>query len=41
MSFETYVCEQCGDSFIAFEDAQATQTAYCSPRCESSGNGLS
>lgn len=40
MSLETVECEQCGDSFTAYSDAQAAQNGYCCPRCESKGKAL-
>jgi|GEM_PF-964177 len=40
MSFESYECANCGDSFTAYEDAQAAQNGYCSPRCETDGKDL-
>lgn len=40
MSFETYDCEHCGDSFKAYDDAQAARNGYCSPRCETQDKGL-
>lgn len=40
MAFETYECRQCGDEFKAFEDANAAQNQYCSPRCEVEGKDL-
>ena len=32
--FETYTCENCGDEFTAVEDANAAETEYCSPGCQ-------
>jgi DNA-directed RNA polymerase subunit RPC12/RpoP len=39
MAFDTYECRQCGETFTAFEDANAAQNQYCSPRCEVDGDG--
>ncbi|WP_436929044.1 hypothetical protein [Halosimplex halobium] len=38
--FETYECEQCGESFVAHDSARAATDTYCSPRCLSEGKGL-
>lgn len=35
--FEIYECAQCGDGFVAYRDAHATDGPYCSPVCESEG----
>ncbi|MFB6072552.1 MAG: hypothetical protein ABEJ88_06245 [Halobacterium sp.] len=40
MAFETYECRNCGDEFTAYEDANAAENKYCSPRCETAGKGL-
>ncbi|WP_336037575.1 hypothetical protein [Halobacterium yunchengense] len=40
MAFETYECRHCGDDFEAYEDSNAAQNRYCSPRCETEGEGL-
>jgi len=40
MSFESYDCANCGESFGAYPDANATDGPYCSPACESEGEGL-
>jgi len=40
MSFETYECQHCDSEFEAFEDANAGQNQFCSPRCEVDGKGL-
>lgn len=34
MAFETYECQECGDEFKAYEDANAAETKYCSPDCQ-------
>lgn len=38
--FETYTCETCGTEFKAHPSARAAADAYCSPACESEGEGL-
>jgi predicted nucleic acid-binding Zn ribbon protein len=40
MPFDSYECRQCGEPFKAFEDANAAQIEYCSPRCEVEGKDL-
>jgi hypothetical protein len=38
--FETFECANCGDDFKALPSAQAAETGYCSPACETAGKGL-
>ncbi len=38
MAFQSYDCANCGESFKAYEDANATDGPYCSPVCESEGD---
>ncbi|MFB6073957.1 MAG: hypothetical protein ABEJ89_02990 [Haloarculaceae archaeon] len=38
--FETYECANCGTDFRAHPSANAAETGYCSPACESQGKGL-
>ncbi|MFB6206968.1 MAG: hypothetical protein ABEJ05_10640 [Haloglomus sp.] len=40
MAFESYECTACGESFKAYPDANAADGPYCSPACESDGEGL-
>ncbi len=37
--FQTYDCTNCGTAFVAYPDANATDGPYCSPACESAGEG--
>jgi hypothetical protein len=39
-AFDTHTCENCGDGFEALAGANAAETGYCSPRCETAGKGL-
>jgi DNA-directed RNA polymerase subunit RPC12/RpoP len=34
--FQSYTCETCGDEFKALPDANAAETGYCSPACQTS-----
>jgi len=38
--FETFTCNNCGDEFKALPSAAAAETGYCSPACETAGEGL-
>ncbi len=38
MPFETYDCTNCGESFKAYEDSNAAQNGYCSPKCQTSAS---
>jgi hypothetical protein len=38
--FDTYSCENCGESFTAHPSAQAVETSYCSPQCHTASEGL-
>jgi hypothetical protein len=40
MAFETCECQECGESFTAFDDSNAARTEYCSPSCEVDGKSL-
>jgi len=40
MAIDTFECATCGDLFSAYEDANAAEGPYCSPDCESEGEGL-
>ncbi len=31
--FDTVTCEQCGDEFKAYPDANAAENEFCSPAC--------
>ena len=39
-SFDTYTCGECGVEFKSLAGANAADTGYCSPACESRGKGL-
>ncbi|MFB6297317.1 MAG: hypothetical protein ABEH56_02225 [Salinirussus sp.] len=39
-AFETITCQNCGDEFKAHRSARAADTEYCSPRCQTEGEGL-
>lgn len=39
-NFDSYDCENCGDTFVALAGANAAENSYCSPRCEIEGKGL-
>jgi hypothetical protein len=39
-AFETYECVNCGESFGAHASAKAASTGYCSPKCQTEGEGL-
>lgn len=36
--FDTVTCEQCGDDFKAYSDAEAAERGYCSPACALEAN---
>ena len=38
--FETVTCTECGTDFKAHPSANAAETKYCSPACETAGKGL-
>jgi hypothetical protein len=38
--FETYSCENCGESFRAHPSSNAAENGYCSPACETAGKSL-
>jgi hypothetical protein len=40
VEFETLSCNSCGDSFKVHPSAAAAETGYCSPACETDGEGL-
>lgn len=40
VQLQTYRCEHCGDEFAAVAGANAAEKGYCSPSCESAGEGL-
>jgi DNA-directed RNA polymerase subunit RPC12/RpoP len=40
MTMDSFECATCGDQFKAYEDATAAEGPYCSPACESEGQGL-
>lgn len=37
--FVTVTCDTCGTEFRAYPDANAAEKGYCSPLCESEGEG--
>ncbi len=37
---DSFTCETCGDEFKAYEDAAAATRGYCSPACQTEGEGL-
>jgi hypothetical protein len=39
-AYERYDCAVCDDTFRAYPEANATHGPYCSPACESEGEGL-
>lgn len=39
-AFDTYECGSCGREFEAHPSANAAETGYCSPACETAGEGL-
>ena len=39
-SFANLTCEHCGEQFAAHPDGNAAATGYCSPACETAGEGL-
>ncbi|MFC3476324.1 hypothetical protein [Halobacterium litoreum] len=41
MAYENYECRQCERTFRAHPDANAADSGYCSPRCETVGSGWS
>lgn len=32
--FQTYMCDQCGEEFVAVPGSNAAERSLCSPRCE-------
>jgi DNA-directed RNA polymerase subunit RPC12/RpoP len=36
VEYDSYTCENCGEAFKALEGANAVETGYCSPKCETS-----
>ena len=39
-NFETVNCNNCGNDFRVHPSAEAAETGYCSPRCQTEGEGL-
>ncbi|MFC7133937.1 MULTISPECIES: hypothetical protein [Salinibaculum] len=39
-NFETVNCNNCSRDFKAHASAEAAETGYCSPRCQTAGDGL-
>ncbi|MFC6973486.1 hypothetical protein ACFQL1_20050 [Halomicroarcula sp. GCM10025709] len=37
--FDHYDCPNCGESFAAHPSARAADTGYCSPACQTAGEG--
>jgi endogenous inhibitor of DNA gyrase (YacG/DUF329 family) len=37
---ETVTCNECGDDFRVHPSAEAAETGYCSPACQTAGEGL-
>jgi hypothetical protein len=39
-AFETITCNNCGGDFKVHSSAAAADTGYCSPACQTAGEGL-